>query len=460
MNDKKICPIAKELNKIIEDSSNSISNMLSEFGKRMFFPKGILQQSKEVTIKAPKLKATIGMAVNNGKLLTYDYANELSVNNTKNKQNEFTLSNSEIYSYEQVSGRAELIDMWSKKMLTDNPDLKKKRISTPVPVTGITHGLFVFSDLFINEDDQIVLPELIWGNYNLIFKERRDAQFVKYPFFDNNEFNINGFKDALTQAVENSKNNNSNKVIVLLNFPNNPTGYSPKPKMLNKIKDIMVSKADDINIIVVCDDAYFGLFYDEDNENEKRQSPFAFLADAHENLLAIKLDGATKEELSWGLRVGFITFGIKNATDKLYIALNEKVKGSIRSSISSGSKIGQSLLLKILSHKEHQREKEEKTALLKSRAEMVKEILEDKRFDEVWTAYPFNSGYFMTMKLKGINAKELWQELLDNNDVGIIYLDDVHIRIAFSSIDINNLKELFEIIYRVAKNMQNKSKIV
>jgi len=453
MVNNSINPTAVALNADIENENNSVFNMLSEFGRRMFFPKGILQQSKEVSVKSPKLKATIGMAMQNGKLLTYNYASEL-VNNSSNES--IKLYSNDIYSYEQVSGQKELINLWTEKMLKDNPDLNKFKISTPIPVTGITHGLFVFSDLFVNEGDKIVLPELIWGNYNLIFKERRGADFINYPFFSGKNFNIEGFKNAFFKAVDNGKKKENGKVIVLLNFPNNPTGYSPKPEMIKKIREIVLSKANNTNIIILCDDAYFGLFYDEEENKERRQSPFAYFANSHKNILAVKLDGATKEELSWGLRVGFITFGIKDGTDKLYSALNEKVKGSVRSSISSGSKIGQSLLLQILKHREHQKEKQEKLMLLKKRANKVKEILLNKKFDEVWTAYPFNSGYFMTLKLKSIDARELWTELLENYNVGIIYLDDTHIRIAFSSVNIENLEELFEIIYKTAKILKTK----
>jgi len=453
MNKKELNPIANELNEIIKNENKAVYEMLSNFGKRMFFPKGILKQSKEVSIKNPKLKATLGMAVNDGNLLTYDYAAELSGSCEKKESDSFKICRGDIYSYEQVSGRKELIDIWTKKIHQDNPELITN-ISTPIPVTGITHGLFVFSDLFVEEKDQIVMPELIWGNYNLIFKERRGAEYSSYPFFDNNQFNINGFETALVRAIENANNNRKNKVIVLLNFPNNPTGYSPKPSMIREIKDVVYKFANKTNIVIVCDDAYFGLFFDEEQTEEKRQSPFTAFANLHKNILAIKLDGATKEELSWGLRVGFMTLGIKDGSDLLYNALNEKIKGSVRSSISSGSKIGQSLLLEILSHKDHKKEKVEKIAILKGRALKVQKILENKKYDEVWTAYPFNSGYFMTLKLKGINAPELWKELLENNDVGVIFLDKEHIRVAFSSIDKRNLDELFEIIYRVAKKMK------
>ena len=53
------------------------------------------------------------------------------------------------------------------------------------------------------------------------------------------------------------------------------------------------------------------------------------LAQAHQNILAIKIDGATKEEFVWGLRVGFITYGVKGGTKALYDALEQKTGANL-----------------------------------------------------------------------------------------------------------------------------------
>ena len=55
-------PIAKELNEIIDGSNPHIFEMLSNMGKTLFFPKGILSQSAEAKQKADKINATIGIA--------------------------------------------------------------------------------------------------------------------------------------------------------------------------------------------------------------------------------------------------------------------------------------------------------------------------------------------------------------------------------------------------------------
>ena len=76
-----------------------------------------------------------------------------------------------------------------------------------------------------------------------------------------------------------------------------------------------------MKLVVLLDDAYFGLFY----EDSIKESLFGLLADTHPNILPVKIDGATKENYVWGLRVGFITyaadsrcircFGTKNKRD-------------------------------------------------------------------------------------------------------------------------------------------------
>ena len=63
----EIRPLAAELNDVIERENPHVYAMLSEFGKRLYFPKGILAQSAEAKDKAKRYDATIGIARENGK---------------------------------------------------------------------------------------------------------------------------------------------------------------------------------------------------------------------------------------------------------------------------------------------------------------------------------------------------------------------------------------------------------
>lgn len=124
-----------------------------------------------------------------------------------------------------------------------------------------------------------------------------------------NTFKTGGFD---TESFEKKLEARHGKKIVLLNFPNNPTGYTPTNEEVTKIINILKIRAQKGDkILVICDDAYFGLVY---KKGIYKESIFAPLADLHQNILAIKLDGATKEYYAWGLRVGFVTFASKDMT--------------------------------------------------------------------------------------------------------------------------------------------------
>ena len=98
--------------------------------------------------------------------------------------------------------------------------------------------------------------------------------------------------------------------------------------------------------MAITDDAYFGLFY----EDSMTESLFGKLANLHPRILAIKLDGATKEEYVWGFRTGFITFadGNAEANPKVLTALEKKTMGIIRATISNCPHPGQTFVLEAL----------------------------------------------------------------------------------------------------------------
>ena len=72
---------------------------------------------------------------------------------------------------------------WRDAIKEKNPSLEGQPISLPVVTNAITHGMSVISDMWIDPDDVIVLPDKMWGNYNMIFSVRRGAKIINYPLF-------------------------------------------------------------------------------------------------------------------------------------------------------------------------------------------------------------------------------------------------------------------------------------
>ena len=91
-------------------------------------------------------------------------------------------------------------------------------------------------------------------------------------------------------------------------------------------------------------------------------------------------------------------------------------------------------------------EKEEKFAILKARAQKVKNVLANSKYQDAWEVYPFNSGYFMCIRLKTVNAEKLRVHLLDHYGVGLISIGEDNLRIAFSCLEEEDIQTLFDLV--------------
>lgn len=428
-------PLVKQLNDTILQQNPHVFEMLSGLGKQIYFPKeGILSQSAEASKKATKYNATIGIAIENNQPMHLSVIQDtLSAYAPK-----------DIYPYAPPAGKPELREAWRSKMLLDNPSMRDKKFGNPIVTNALTHGLSVIADLFLDVGDRVIIPDKNWENYELTFGIRRGAEMVYYPLYnDSGTFNAEGLKAAILAQKD------KGKAVVVLNFPNNPTGYTPSVAEGDAIVAAIQAGADaGINVVVATDDAYFGLFF----EDSLHESLFGKLADLHPRVLAVKVDGATKEEYVWGLRVGFITYA--SNSDLLLGALEQKTMGIIRATISSGPHPSQTFVLRALKSPDFETQRAQKFNIMKRRANLVKEVLASGKFDDVWDYYPFNSGYFMCLKLKRANAETLRQHLLNEYQVGTIALGETDLRVAFSCIEDGSIAELFDIIYKGAKEVQ------
>ena len=429
--------LAQDLNRQIQQANPHVYELLSDLGKNLYFPKGILTQTAEAKLQAHRFNATIGIATEQNQPMFIPLIQE-------------TLANydpKDLYPYAPPAGKPELRQLWREKMINESPSLTEKSFSNPIVTSALTHGLSIVADLFLNENNFLVLPDKLWGNYNLIFGVRRGAKSITFPFYsEQGTFNTAGMKETLLSKKD------QGKAILLLNFPNNPTGYTPNELEAAEIVAALEEVAQQgINLVVVTDDAYFGLFY----ENSIKESLFARIANLHPRILAIKIDGATKEDYLWGFRIGFITYGCENPA--VLDALEKKTLGIIRGTISSASHPAQTFVLNALKSTDFHAQKQEKFEILKKRACKVKQLLDNGEYSNAWDYYPFNSGYFMCIKLKGVKAEALRIHLLQQYGVGVIALGESDVRIAYSCVEEQELKELFDLIYQGILDLSGKT---
>ena len=399
----------------------SAAEFLSKAGKRMYFPYGgILGQSGEA--KGCEINATIGMAFeeDGSPLVMKCFGDNLKLDK-------------KAFLYAGSFGLPKLREQWKEMEFKKNPSLKGVKFSNPVVTNALTHGIRIVAELFADTADELVCPDLFWDNYELIFQDAVGCKVRHFNTFKKGAFDAEAMKKALLAPGQ--------KKILILNFPNNPTGYTATIEDAKKIVAAVKAAAKaGKKIVIVCDDAYFGLVYEKGIHGE---SLFAEFATLDKNVLAVKLDGTTKEDYVWGLRVGFISFAFKGATDEQLKALEAKAAGNVRSCISNSSSIGQHLAIAAFADTGYAKQKKEKYAVLKARYLEIRKILKaHPEYAKNFEAMPFNSGYFMCVKPIGVDAEKVRKQLIAKYSTGAIVLSGL-IRLAFSTIPKAKLAKLF-----------------
>ena len=108
----------------------------------------------------------------------------------------------------------------------------------------------------MDQDQEVIVPNLFWGNYNLALINAYGVKLTKFNLFKDNRFDIDSLKEQLLSEGE--------KKVVILNFPNNPTGYTPTTDEIKGIIAAIKEAADaGKKIVAITDDAYFGLVFED-----------------------------------------------------------------------------------------------------------------------------------------------------------------------------------------------------
>ena len=196
--------LAEQLNETLGPAAA----FLSPAGRRIYFPYGgILGQGAEA--RGCAINATIGMAFEeDGTPLVMDcFAGQTKLPRTA-------------FLYASSFGLQPLRALWRDLQLQKNPSLKNKRYSLPVITNALTHGLRIVAEMFSSDGDDVLVPDLYWDNYALIFEEACGARLTTFNTFKNGAFDAAAMKKALLAPGD--------KKILILNFPNNPTGTRPR----------------------------------------------------------------------------------------------------------------------------------------------------------------------------------------------------------------------------------------
>jgi aspartate/methionine/tyrosine aminotransferase len=414
----------EEINQVVRAASPPFFAALSDLGKRVAYPPDIPFQAAQARGKT--YNGTIGQ-------ITDGQGAAISLPSMSRVMAGLAADDlSRAFLYSAVPGIEEVRERWREWQRRGQPDSKPSTL--PQVTNGLAHGLSIVADLFAGEGTPLAVPSPFWGNYRQTFVVRRGAVLHTAPVYVDGSFSPGAIADALAGRPE------GQAAIAILNLPTNPSGYSPTADERRELARSLTQLAEMGPLVVVCDDAYAGLVFEEEIP---RGSMFWDLIGLHENLIPVKVDGATKEFAFFGGRVGFLTFAQPPDSD-IATALESKVKCLVRATVGSPVSPSQMVLLQALRRADIADEVETVRLLLQERYSILKAALA-KVDGSLLRPLPFNSGCFALIELPtelGLESEEVRQRLLEHHDTGVVAISPNYIRIAFCSVLPEALGEL------------------
>ncbi len=313
--------------------------------------------------------------------------------------------------------------------------------SLPLVTAGLTHGLALVADLFGGPGRKVVVPKPFWGNYRQVFGLRTGAELVESAAYSDGVYQPQALAETLATLPE------EEPALVVLNLPSNPGGYMPTAQEREVLVRSLLQAADHRPVVLLCDDAYAGLVYED---GVPAGSLFWELAGRHERLLPVRVSGSTKEFTFFGGRVGFLTFPFASESPVMN-ALESKVKCLLRAGIGSPVALSQVVLLCALRRPDVREQIAGIVAQLRERWQVLVAALEDVD-RELLRPLPCNAGAFALLELAdGIDPEEVRQYLLEKEDTGLVAFAPKYLRIAFCSVDAIDLPE---VVHRLERGVR------
>lgn len=430
--------IRDAINHGLKTRAPALYSALSPLGRRVFYPPDIPVQAQEA--RGTTYNGTIGIFTDGegGAVPLPSMSSVLELSEADRNQ---------AFLYAPVSGYEEVRREWRRWQRAGIDDGVPS--TSPFVTVGLAHALSLIADLFGGEGRAVAIPVPFWGNYRQNFELRTGAEILTAPAYRDGRFNPHAVAEALAGLPA------GEPAVAMLNFPSNPGGYSPTADERAQLRRSLLEIADQRPLVTVHDDAYNELVY---ADGVPKGSFFWEMAGAHEQLIPIKVDGATKEFAFFGGRVGFLTFGLDLDAEAAE-ALESKLKSLSRATIGSPVAISQVVLLQALRSGRARREVEDIQRIAAERYRAIRPAL-DELDPGLLRLLPFNSGFFVLLEMPeelGLDPHQVRKYLIERHSTGIVSISPRYLRLATCSVAAEALPELVRRVERGVRELAGRN---
>lgn len=338
--------------------------------------------------------ATIGAIMDDeGKLICFDSVYDVLKN----------LPNEKLAAYAPIAGTPEFLEAIQTITFAEyKPDAYTRAFATPGGSGGLKIAVWNYTDL----GDDILVADWFWGPYKTISEDAGRGLRTFQLFDENNNFNIQDFKEKYTKLVEDQK-----RALVILNTPaHNPTGFSISDAEWDQVIEIMqnlASKDEENRIILVVDTSYI----DYAGKGTDQRKFFAKFSKLPKNMLVMVTASMSKGYTMYGQRIGAI-IGISSSED-IVEDFFFSASHAGRANWSNGTRGAMETLVAIekdpAKRAAFEEEKEACKVLLQKRGAAFVNAAKEVGLEIL----PYFDGFFVTMPYK--DPKALQEKLTEYN---------------------------------------------
>jgi aspartate/methionine/tyrosine aminotransferase len=366
------------------------------------------------------------------------------------------LDPAEIFPYAPVPGLRAFRQAWRGWMLrksagVDDPERVRRLTTPPLATPGVSGALFTAGHLLLDPGEAVVVADKRWDGYDTTFDVVLGARLVAHRLLTaDGRLDLDDLEERLAETAARQA-----KVTVVLNFPNNPTGYVPSEEEAAELRARIRAVAERTGrpVVVLFDDAYEGFVYDESYP----VSLFYSFLGLHPHVHPVKCDGITKELLFWGGRLGALTLGLTEEAAEaewrgaLEAEWENKCSAVLRAIVSSASTPVQALVAHLLEERldDALAERERMVRLLRGRCEALRDLLDRPHARAAFRSDPFNGGLFAFLNLRHGSAADVALRALHEHRVGVVPMeipaDGINaLRVTFGSVPAERLERLVD----------------
>ncbi|MBP3713275.1 MAG: aminotransferase class I/II-fold pyridoxal phosphate-dependent enzyme [Bacilli bacterium] len=325
-------------------------------------------------------------------------------------------------SYPPFRGQNEYKDEILKWLLKSEYENFKKEYFIPFSATlGGTGALFFAFNLFLNENQTVILPSIMWSNYKVIAL-RSKVKFDYYELFDKEgKFNF----ASLEKKIQQYSSTNSN-LLILINEPcQNPTGYCFSDEEYDKLYSLLNKEGKKTNLTCLFDIAYIDY-----QVIDKEVHPLFTYFKKATNFLPAYAFSCSKSFGVYGLRLGalFTFTKDKEFASNLEIGMASLARG-IYSCPNGGGLMSVAKCLSDESQKDILiKQIYANSYTLRQRGLKLVEELEKNNIKHL----PYSQGFFLSFEVKDALS---FCEKLEEQKIFLVPLNEHIVRIALSCLD-------------------------